>query len=80
MITDVIMPEMSGPELAERMTAERPGLKVIFMSGYTADAMANHHKLSSEAILIEKPYVGSDLLRAVREVLDAEEPTPGAED
>jgi signal transduction histidine kinase/ActR/RegA family two-component response regulator len=69
LLTDVIMPGMLGPELVERALAVLPALKVLFMSGYTQQAMAR-----SEVAFIEKPFAAQALLSAVRDALDAPRP------
>jgi PAS domain S-box-containing protein len=70
LLTDIIMPEMNGRELAERARAEHPGLKCLFMSGYTDDIMAQHGVLSGEVKLLEKPFTLEALAARVREMLD----------
>jgi PAS domain S-box-containing protein len=72
LLTDVVMPGMSGQELAEQVRDLRPELKsrVIFMSGYTDDAVVRHGVLSPETAFIQKPFTGDTLARKVREVLD----------
>ncbi|MFA6498412.1 MAG: ATP-binding protein [Desulfurivibrionaceae bacterium] len=67
LLTDVIMPGMNGKELAEAITARRPGTRVIYMSGYTDSAIAHHGVLASGVVLIEKPITAdklTDVLRA----------------
>ena len=71
MVTDVVMPQMSGPELAGRMTALRPEMKVLYMSGYTRDFISQHSMLESGVILLQKPYTPEDLESKVREILDS---------
>ena len=69
LITDVIMPEMNGYELARRVTDRKPQTRVLFMSGYAApmpDSEGVHQSLE----LLQKPFVGSALLQRVRKVLD----------
>jgi len=70
LLTDVIMPEMSGRELAERLIAARPGLRVLFISGYTEDIMASGLP-DARVDLLEKPFSPTVLARKVREVLDS---------
>lgn len=70
LVTDVVMPGMSGPELAERLTAELPGLPVLFTSGYTADAMDRHGLSGEEVAFLRKPYSIAEFLAKVREALD----------
>jgi two-component system, cell cycle sensor histidine kinase and response regulator CckA len=69
LLTDVIMPQMSGPELAQALSQARPEMKVLFMSGYTDDLIAHHGMLNAGTILIEKPFDISSLLTKVRQVL-----------
>ena len=71
LLTDVIMPQMSGGELAHQLRAEKPHLKVLFMSGYTDDMIASHGVLVGETQLIQKPFTAQDLGRRLRGVLDA---------
>ncbi len=70
LITDVIMPGMNGPDLAARLVEQRPGLKCLFMSGYTADVMVQRGTLSVEAPFLSKPFSRNSLARQVRAVLD----------
>jgi PAS domain S-box-containing protein len=72
LLTDVVMPGISGPELAERLRQRRPGLKVLFMSGYSDDAVENR-RLLGNAPLLHKPFTPEQLARCVREVLDRTE-------
>ena len=72
LLTDLVMPGMSGRELADRAASVRPGIKVLFMSGYTDDALGNHGALDPGMSLIEKPFTVDVLLHRVRETLDAE--------
>jgi PAS domain S-box-containing protein len=69
LLTDVIMPKMSGRELAERLTAKSPRLKVVFMSGYTDDIVAREGVLFANTILLHKPFTLEGLTRKVREAL-----------
>jgi PAS domain S-box-containing protein len=71
MITDVVMPHMSGPQLAENLTHRRPEMKVLYVSGYTgADAIVRHGVLEEGISFLEKPFTTSSLAHKVREVLD----------
>ena len=70
MLTDVIMPLMSGPELARRQARLRPEMKLLYMSGYTDEAIARHGLLESGTRLLQKPFTPALLLARVREVLD----------
>jgi two-component system, cell cycle sensor histidine kinase and response regulator CckA len=73
LLTDVVMPQMSGPELAKRLCAARPGMKVVFMSGYTDDSIVRHGVLESGLAFIQKPVTPRLLATKLREVLDAHE-------
>jgi PAS domain S-box-containing protein len=70
LLTDVIMPRMSGREMYERLTKMRPGLPVLYMSGYTADEIAHHGVLDDGVELIQKPIRVRMLTGKVREILD----------
>jgi PAS domain S-box-containing protein len=71
LLTDVVMPQMSGPELAKRLAQERPGMKVLCMSGYTDDAAVRHGVIDSAFAYLQKPLTVETLTRKVRDVLDA---------
>jgi DNA-binding NtrC family response regulator len=68
-LTDVVMPEMSGMDLVAHVHESRPGLPVLFMSGYPQDVIAHQGLVSGDVNLLEKPFTRNALLRAVREVL-----------
>jgi PAS domain S-box-containing protein len=70
-LTDVVLPQISGTELAERLTALRPGLKVIYMSGYTTNAIVHRGVLDAGINFLQKPVKVLHLVQKVREVLDA---------
>ncbi|MEE8587075.1 MAG: ATP-binding protein, partial [Acidobacteriota bacterium] len=70
LLTDVVMPGMSGRELAERFLKLNPGAKVLYMSGYTDDAVLHHGVVEQEASFLQKPFRHSQLTRKVRELLD----------
>jgi PAS domain S-box-containing protein len=69
LLTDVIMPEISGPELAERLHKLRPELPVLFMSGYTDDAIVHHGVLEEGANFIQKPFAPDVLAKKVKQAL-----------
>jgi two-component system cell cycle sensor histidine kinase/response regulator CckA len=71
LLTDVVMPEMNGPQLAERLHAVRPDAEVIYMSGYAEDAIARHGVLDAGLTFLPKPCPTDELVRTVRERLDA---------
>ncbi len=70
LVTDMVMPGMAGRELASQLCVIRPGLKVIYMSGYTEHAARHPGEWDASAILLTKPFTRSAILRAVREVLE----------
>jgi two-component system cell cycle sensor histidine kinase/response regulator CckA len=70
LVTDVIMPGMSGVQVANRLTALRPGLKVLYMSGYAEDAVARQGMLGPGTPFLPKPFAPKDLAIKVRELLD----------
>jgi PAS domain S-box-containing protein len=70
LLTDVVMPEMGGKELAERLLARHRHLRVLYTSGYTAEAIARHGVLEPDIAFLQKPYSSDALARKVREVLD----------
>jgi PAS domain S-box-containing protein len=71
MLTDVVMPQMSGRELAEQLMPIRPDMKVLYMSGYTDDAIVHHGVLEEGMAFIAKPFSINALTRKIRETLDA---------
>jgi CheY-like chemotaxis protein len=71
LVTDVVMPGMSGRELAQRLHELYPEIRVLFMSGYSDEAIANNGFLDPGATWMQKPFGANDLARRVRELLDA---------
>jgi CheY-like chemotaxis protein len=76
LLTDVIMPGLNGRALAGRLELLQPGLKILYMSGYTDDAIMDHGVLESGTHLLHKPFSEENLIRKVREVLDADTAAP----
>jgi PAS domain S-box-containing protein len=70
LLTDVVMPRVGGREVAERLTAARPGLRVIFMSGYTADTMLRQGIADTGRAFLQKPFTAQQLAKKIRETLD----------
>lgn len=70
LLTDVVMPIMGGPELARRLAPAHPQMKILYMSGYTDDAIIHHGVLDRTVQLVEKPFSPRDLVRRVRRILD----------
>lgn len=71
LLTDVVMPGMSGREVAEAVCSLRPGTRVLYASGYTDEALGRHRVLDPGTHLLEKPFTAQAILRKLREVLDA---------
>jgi CheY-like chemotaxis protein len=74
LITDVVMPDMNGPELARRLAAIRPATPTLFMSGYMDDALGEHGVLPSHANFIQKPFSPRAIAQRVRDILDGTSP------
>jgi len=70
MLTDVVMPHMNGHELAETLAPLRPGMKILYMSGYTDDAIVRHGVLEPGTHFLQKPFSSQALADKVRAVLD----------
>jgi PAS domain S-box-containing protein len=71
LVTDVVMPQMGGGELAQRLAALRPGIKVLFVSGYPDDAIVRHGVLERGSAMLQKPFELEAFARKVREVIDS---------
>ena len=69
LITDLIMPNIGGWELARRLRSVRPGLKILLMSGYTEWTLDDHGVSEGDLAFLQKPFTPADLLRKVREVV-----------
>ena len=70
-ITDIVLPGISGRDLVEHMKASRPDMPALFMSGYTPDVIDNHGELRPGFAFLQKPFTPEALLLKVREILDA---------
>jgi two-component system, cell cycle sensor histidine kinase and response regulator CckA len=72
LLTDVMMPVMSGPEVAQRLACRCPEIRVLYMSGYSRDAIIRHGVVAQGTAFLQKPFTPDELMHKVREVLDAE--------
>jgi hypothetical protein len=75
LLSDVVMPGLSGAGLAQQLTKVRPGIRVLFMSGYPDHMVADHGVLDQSAPLLEKPFSAAELVARVREALGGSAPT-----
>lgn len=71
LLTDVVMPGMSGRELAQRLLPQRPGIRLLYTSGYTEDAIVRHGVSGQETAFLPKPFAPASLTQKVRGVLDS---------
>ena len=79
LLTDVVMPQMSGKELADRLRSSRPFMKILFTSAYTEDAITHHGILDPGIEFLHKPYTPSILARKVRQAIEGGSQTRGRE-
>ena len=69
LLTDVVMPRLGGAELTRRLRIDRPTIRVLFMTGYSSEAVATHGVLAPDSSLLQKPFTTEELLARVREAL-----------
>jgi CheY-like chemotaxis protein len=77
LLTDVILPDVSGPQVAQSVAVDHPTIKVLYMSGYTDDYITQRGLANLDTILLEKPFSIASLLLKIREALDGNPGTPG---
>jgi len=80
LVSDVVMPKMSGSELGEQLVARRPGLKVLYVSGYAENTVLQHGLADLGSRFLQKPFTLKALAAKIREVLDTQKPAPVRED
>jgi two-component system, cell cycle sensor histidine kinase and response regulator CckA len=68
-VTDVVMPDMNGRQVARQIAQLRPKARILFMSGYTADVIAHHGVLDADVEYLQKPFTPDSLARKIREIL-----------
>jgi two-component system cell cycle sensor histidine kinase/response regulator CckA len=78
LLTDVVMPDLNGRTVAERLTTHRPDLRVLYMSGYTDDDVMRRGITAAQTPFMQKPFRPDELMSRVREALDANPPASGA--
>jgi len=74
-VSDVVMPEMGGRELVDRLAVERPGLRLLLMSGYTQGAVARRENLPPHVAFLEKPFIVEELVDTIRRLMQPTPPT-----
>ncbi len=79
LLTDVVMPNINGPETAKTLTSQYPNLGVVFMSGYTENAIVHHGVLDDEIVFIHKPISRKMLASTIRKVIDEQNAHNGAQ-
>ncbi len=78
LMTDVVMPRMSGRELAERLAKARPEMRVLYLSGHSEEAILRHGIIAEKVALVGKPFAVTELLQKVRQILGTAQPAPAA--
>jgi two-component system cell cycle sensor histidine kinase/response regulator CckA len=76
LLTDVVMPDLSGPDLAARVRSIRPGTRVVYMSGYVDHSFGPDAPHADDVDLVQKPFTEDALLRRIQDVLDRADPQP----
>ena len=79
LITDIVMPHMDGKELAEHISSLRPNTKILYMSGYTQDAIVQNGIVEEDVHFIQKPFTPAELARMVRNILKGQDNGPSKE-